>query len=354
MRWLREWYHKYYLENPVGWLLAKAEVEHRLAAIHAPLPGEVATPEQRYRQVLEASPSQATGLRMFLWADDKQFAVAVRAPWSVPPRPAVMLSDQIYLAAAVLLGMVTLLIFYGLQFPRPMMDVGWVGSMVSCFALLAPMQGAMRAVAAAPQLMLHSSGLYAGLTRLRGKDLVNGALAFTLPRVAQASAIYGLPVVFVIANFAHGTPWAALGVALTQWVYGVALGLLWVVLTLLTGYGAATQGIALSDQWVRVQNYAVLCAAMLTAGAWGAALPLTTNLPPLQTWFAIPAWRWSFAPPLLIPSTLQVAYQPLWGVAPLLSTALLGWGLTRLTIAIVERGLRRHEPTRDAGVEGWE
>ncbi|MCS7301777.1 MAG: hypothetical protein NZ556_09530, partial [Fimbriimonadales bacterium] len=235
MRWLRNWYHRYYLENPVGWLLAKVETEQRLEKLRAPLPGEVATPEQRYQQIVKVPADDiAVGARGFLWADDRQFAEAVRLPWYTPPRPIVALSDQLYLVAAVLIGMTALLIYYGFQFPRPMRDVGFVGSALACFALLAPMQGAVRAVAAAPQLLQHSGGLYVGLTRLRGRDVVEGALAFALPRMVQASAIYGLPVLFVVANFAHGTPWTAVGVALTQWAYGVALAPLWVALTLLT------------------------------------------------------------------------------------------------------------------------
>jgi len=352
--WLRGWYRKYYLENPVGWLLAKLETELRLTKAGAPPPAEAGAPEQRYRYLLNAHGSPQAGIRFFLWSDEKQLEEALKATWHTPSRPQVALSDQLYLAAAALICATVLLIFYALRFPRPMLDVGFWGGALACVASLLPMTGAMRVVVLAPQVLAQESGLYVGLTRLRGRDIVQGALAFALPRAAQASAIYGLPLLFLIANIAQGKPWIAVPVALSLWAYGVALVPLWVALALWAGYGAAAQGARDAGAWAQAVSYILLSLAVAAAGAYGAASPLIVQPPPIHEWLQSPALLLSFAPPLPFASLLKVAYQPLGSLTMLLPTLLLGIVLLRLAERTLESGLRRRERLSDPEVEGWE
>lgn len=352
--WLRAWYRQYYLENPVGWLLTKLEAELRLTKVGAPPTAEAGTPEGRYRRIVSEPDNLNAGMRFFLWADDKQFAEVFKSPWHTPPRPQLALSDQLYIVITVLIVSTVLLIFYALRFPRPMLDVSFWGGALACGASLIPMLGTMRVVAVAPQILSQESGLYVGLTRLRGRDLAQGALAFALPRAAQASAIYGLPLLFLLANIAHSKPWIAVPVACTLWAYGVALVPLWVGLALLMGYGVSAQGASDAGGWGQVVNYAALGLTALAAGAYGAASPLIAEPPTLIEWFETPARLLSLAPPLPFASLLKVAYQPLWSIAVLLPTLLLGIAFLHFVDRALAGGFRRRERLTDPEVEGWE
>lgn len=352
--WLRAWYRQYYLENPVGWLLAKLEGELRLTKAGAPPTAEAGTPEQRYRRVVSEGDNPNAGMRFFLWADDKQVEEALKSPWHTPPRPQFALSDQLYIAIAVLIVSTVLLIFYALRFPRPMLDVSFWGGALACGASLIPMLGTMRVVAVAPQILSQESGLYVGLTRLHGRDLAQGALAFALPRAAQASAIYGLPLLLLLANIAHGKPWVAVPVAFTLWAYGVALVPFWVGLALLMGYGASARGVSDAGVWGQVASFAVLGLTALAAGAYGAASPLITEPLSLAEWLQTPAGLLSLAPPLPFASLLKVAYQPLWSIAVLIPTLLLGIAFLHFVDRMLARGFRQRERLTDPEVEGWE
>lgn len=276
------------------------------------------------------------------------------SPWYLPTRIPASLYELLYAVAATLIVIAVLLIYYGLRFPRPMVDVGILGTALACGIPLASTIPTMRVVASVSHLLSLEAGLNVALTRLRGRDVVRGVLVFAVPRAWRASAIYGLPVLFLIANIAHGTPWTGAIVATQLWLYGCALAPLFAIVMLAFCYGASWQGVTEWDEWARVVSYTLVIVAALAAGIYGVSTPLITTVPPLAEWRTLSAWWWGLVPPLGFASMLKVSWHPLWGLVPIVVAGLLslaGWFVAE---RVLERGFYALERAQSAEVDGWE
>lgn len=357
MRWLRAWYREYYEENPVAWLLVKAELEARLAKAGVPPTSEYASPNQRYAYSTSEAENPTANMRFFVWNDEREFKQTLTQPWFLPSLRSMATSETLFLAIVIPLLVTVILAYYALAAFRfgawpPRVWVGVLGTLVSGIAMFLPMLGTIEAIARVVEVFKPDSGLYLGATRLRGAYVVRGALAFGLPRVARGSAIYGLPVLCAVFIIAHSAPWTGFAAALTIWLYGVAVAWCWLALSVLIAYWSAQRGITVGFviPITRLGVALILVLVGMFAGWLGGLQPL----PPRSQWLATPLWWWSLLPPLYVPVSLSVPYSPLWAIAPLSTTVGIAWLLSRLAEIQLRYFTRQRERSLNAEVDGWE
>lgn len=357
MRRLRAWYREYYEENPIAWLLVKAELEARFAKVGVPPTAECTSPAQRYTHATSETNNPLANKRFFIWSDEQEFKGALTQPWFLPSLRSMATSETLFLATVIPLLVIVILAYYALAAIRfsalpPRVWVGVLGTLLSSLAMFVPMLGTIEATARVVDVCKPDSGLYVGATRLQGAHVVRGALVFGLTRLARSSAIYGLPVLCAVFIIAHGAPWIGFAAALTVWLYGVVVACCWLVLSVLIAYRAAQGGITAG--FVIPMTRLVMALIIVSVGAFAEWIGGLQPLPPYSQWLATPLWWWSLVPPLYVTVSLAVPYSPLWAIAPLSATIGLAWLLSRLVELQAGRFQPQHERVSNAEVEGWE
>ncbi|MCS6920092.1 MAG: hypothetical protein NZM28_10005, partial [Fimbriimonadales bacterium] len=193
-----------------------------------------------------------------------------------------------------------------------------------------------------------SSGLYVGMTRLRGAHFVYGLIAERLPRTARALSLYLAPLLWVLGAAVGGGLLRGLWYALVCAAYAIALAPLLLTLVASSQLDAATEQPRSPAEWLRLIGFALVAAvlfAILPLLPSADLIPLPAN--PLE-WLGEAVWWVSLIPPLFIPATLWVDFHPLWGVPQIGLTAYVAWQFTRTAARRLESFRRLRETPQAA------